>query len=59
MLFNIYSALGQNLKTSNSVGDIVFALIICVSGLLLFAVLIGNIQVKCAHKWHIVFFSIS
>ncbi|XP_013631018.1 PREDICTED: probable cyclic nucleotide-gated ion channel 12 isoform X2 [Brassica oleracea var. oleracea] len=38
------SALGQNLKTSNSVGDIVFALIICVSGLLLFAVLIGNIQ---------------
>ncbi|XP_013626707.1 PREDICTED: probable cyclic nucleotide-gated ion channel 12 [Brassica oleracea var. oleracea] len=38
------SALGQNLRTSNSVGDIVFALIICVSGLLLFAVLIGNIQ---------------
>nr|XP_018472636.1 PREDICTED: probable cyclic nucleotide-gated ion channel 12 isoform X3 [Raphanus sativus] len=38
------SALGQNLQTSNSVGDIVFALIICVSGLLLFAVLIGNIQ---------------
>ncbi|KAL0741084.1 hypothetical protein Bca4012_082597 [Brassica carinata] len=38
------SALGQNLQTSNSVGDIVFAIIICVSGLLLFAVLIGNIQ---------------
>ncbi|CAN8286089.1 unnamed protein product [Cochlearia groenlandica] len=38
------SALGQNLKTSNSVGDIVFALIICVSGLLLFSVLIGNVQ---------------
>uniref|UniRef100_A0A1J3JWY9 Putative cyclic nucleotide-gated ion channel 12 n=1 Tax=Noccaea caerulescens TaxID=107243 RepID=A0A1J3JWY9_NOCCA len=38
------SALGQSLKTSNSVGDIVFALIICVSGLLLFAVLIGNVQ---------------
>ncbi|KAJ0250119.1 Ion transport domain-containing protein [Hirschfeldia incana] len=38
------SALGQNLRTSNSVGEIVFALIICVSGLLLFAVLIGNIQ---------------
>ncbi|KAJ4885066.1 putative cyclic nucleotide-gated ion channel 12 [Raphanus sativus] len=38
------SALGQNLETSNSVGEIVFAIIICVSGLLLFAVLIGNIQ---------------
>ncbi|ESQ28594.1 hypothetical protein EUTSA_v10018258mg [Eutrema salsugineum] len=38
------SALGQNLKTSNSVGDIIFAIIICVSGLLLFAVLIGNVQ---------------
>ncbi|VVB03504.1 unnamed protein product [Arabis nemorensis] len=38
------SALGQNLETSNSVGDIVFAIIICVSGLLLFAVLIGNVQ---------------
>ncbi|VVB03505.1 unnamed protein product [Arabis nemorensis] len=38
------SALGQNLETSNSVGEIVFAIIICVSGLLLFAVLIGNVQ---------------
>ncbi|CAH2065620.1 unnamed protein product [Thlaspi arvense] len=38
------SALGQNLETSNSVGDIVFAIIICVSGLLLFSVLIGNVQ---------------
>ncbi|VVB03502.1 unnamed protein product [Arabis nemorensis] len=38
------SALGQNLETSNSVGEIFFAIIICVSGLLLFAVLIGNVQ---------------
>ncbi|CAN8268415.1 unnamed protein product [Cochlearia groenlandica] len=39
-------ALGQNLKTSHSVGDIVFSLIIYVSGLLLFSVLIGNVQLK-------------
>ncbi|XP_023640854.1 probable cyclic nucleotide-gated ion channel 12 isoform X2 [Capsella rubella] len=38
------SALGQNLETSNFVGEIFFAIIICVSGLLLFAVLIGNVQ---------------
>ncbi|KAL1191636.1 Cyclic nucleotide-gated ion channel 11 [Cardamine amara subsp. amara] len=38
------SALGQNLETSNSVEDILFAIIICVSGLFLFAVLIGNVQ---------------
>ncbi|CAA7057787.1 unnamed protein product [Microthlaspi erraticum] len=38
------SALGQNLETSNSVEEILFATIICVSGLLLFAVLIGNVQ---------------
>ncbi|XP_010506649.1 PREDICTED: probable cyclic nucleotide-gated ion channel 12 [Camelina sativa] len=38
------SALGQNLETSNSAGEIFFAVIICVSGLLLFAVLIGNVQ---------------
>ncbi|KFK37410.1 hypothetical protein AALP_AA4G253200 [Arabis alpina] len=38
------SALGQNLETSNSIGEIFFAIIICISGLLLFAVLIGNVQ---------------
>nr|VDD62215.1 unnamed protein product [Brassica oleracea] len=38
------SALGQNLETSNSEGEILFAIIICVSGVLLFAVLIGNVQ---------------
>lgn len=42
---NNYSALGQNLETSNSLGEIIFAIIICVSGVLLFAVLIGNVQV--------------
>ncbi|CAN6930656.1 unnamed protein product, partial [Brassica oleracea] len=38
------SALGQNLETSNSAGEVFFAIIICVSGVLLYAVLIGNVQ---------------
>ncbi|XP_010523803.1 PREDICTED: probable cyclic nucleotide-gated ion channel 3 [Tarenaya hassleriana] len=38
------SALGQNLKTGGFVGDILFALVICVSGLVLFALFIGNMQ---------------
>ncbi|KFK37411.1 hypothetical protein AALP_AA4G253500 [Arabis alpina] len=38
------SALGQNLKTSNSIEEFFFAILICISGLLLFAVLIGNVQ---------------
>ncbi|WZZ66551.1 hypothetical protein YC2023_077921 [Brassica napus] len=38
------SALGQNLETSNSAGEVFFAIIICVSGVLLCAVLIGNVQ---------------
>lgn len=45
IFMNNYSALGQNLETSNSEGEILFAIIICVSGVLLFAVLIGNVQV--------------
>ncbi|EFH56499.1 ATCNGC3 [Arabidopsis lyrata subsp. lyrata] len=38
------SALGQNLKTSTFEGEIIFAIVICVSGLVLFALLIGNMQ---------------
>ncbi|XP_010506646.1 PREDICTED: probable cyclic nucleotide-gated ion channel 3 [Camelina sativa] len=38
------SALGQNLKTSAFEGEIIFAIIICISGLVLFALLIGNMQ---------------
>ncbi|CAN6935260.1 unnamed protein product, partial [Brassica oleracea] len=38
------SALGQNLETSNSAGEVFFAIIICVSGVLLYAVFIGNVQ---------------
>ncbi|KFK37409.1 hypothetical protein AALP_AA4G253100 [Arabis alpina] len=38
------SALGQNLKTSTFEGEIIFAIVICISGLVLFALLIGNMQ---------------
>ncbi|XP_010544813.1 PREDICTED: probable cyclic nucleotide-gated ion channel 3 isoform X2 [Tarenaya hassleriana] len=38
------SAVGQNLNTSDFVGEVIFAIIICVSGLVLFALLIGNMQ---------------
>ncbi|WZZ41657.1 hypothetical protein YC2023_037916 [Brassica napus] len=38
------SALGQNLNTSKFVGEIIFAVLICISGLVLFALLIGNMQ---------------
>uniref|UniRef100_A0A1J3FLG3 Putative cyclic nucleotide-gated ion channel 10 n=1 Tax=Noccaea caerulescens TaxID=107243 RepID=A0A1J3FLG3_NOCCA len=38
------SALGQNLQTSKFVGEIIFAISICISGLVLFALLIGNMQ---------------
>lgn len=41
----MYSAVGQNLKTSDFEGEIIFAIIICISGLVLFALLIGNMQV--------------
>ncbi|KAL3653018.1 Protein CNGC15c [Castilleja foliolosa] len=38
------SSLGQNLATSTYVGEITFAIIIAVLGLVLFALLIGNMQ---------------
>ncbi|OWM73793.1 hypothetical protein CDL15_Pgr026897 [Punica granatum] len=38
------SSLGQNLSTSTYVGEIVFAIIIATLGLVLFALLIGNMQ---------------
>ncbi|CAM8961322.1 unnamed protein product [Rhodiola kirilowii] len=38
------SSLGQNLATSTYVGEIIFAIIIAVFGLVLFALLIGNMQ---------------
>ncbi|KAM3338161.1 hypothetical protein P3S68_031378 [Capsicum galapagoense] len=38
------SSLGQNLKTSNFVWEIFFAILICIVGLILFSLLIGNMQ---------------
>ncbi|WCJ22402.1 cyclic nucleotide gated channel 1 [Euphorbia peplus] len=38
------SSLGQNLKTSTAVWEIVFAVAIAISGLVLFSLLIGNMQ---------------
>lgn len=38
------SSLGQNLSTSTFVGEILFAIIIAILGLVLFALLIGNMQ---------------
>ncbi|KQK00201.1 protein CNGC15b [Brachypodium distachyon] len=38
------SCLGQNLSTSLSIGEIIFAIVIGVLGLVLFALLIGNMQ---------------
>ncbi|GLT27770.1 hypothetical protein SLA2020_027430 [Shorea laevis] len=38
------SSLGSNLKTSTFVGEIIFAAVISIAGLVLFALLIGNMQ---------------
>ncbi|GLT27774.1 hypothetical protein SLA2020_027470 [Shorea laevis] len=38
------SSLGQNLKTSTFAGKIIFAVVLSISGLVLFALLIGNMQ---------------
>ncbi|KAK8488324.1 hypothetical protein V6N12_046659 [Hibiscus sabdariffa] len=38
------SSLGQGLSTGTNVGDIIFAIIIAILGLVLFALLIGNMQ---------------
>ena len=40
------SSLGQGLNTTTYVGEISFAIIIAVMGLVLFALLIGNMQVS-------------
>jgi hypothetical protein len=40
------SCLGQNLSTSMFIGEITFAIVIGVLGLVLFGLLIGNMQVS-------------
>jgi hypothetical protein len=52
MLLNINpacSSLGQNLSTSTYVGEIAFSIIIATLGLVLFGLLIGNMQVSSSH----------
>jgi hypothetical protein len=41
-----YSSLGQNLKTTTYVPEIAFAIFIAIFGLVLFSLLIGNMQVS-------------
>lgn len=41
-----FSSLGQNLATSTYVGEIIFAVVMATLGLVLFALLIGNMQVR-------------
>ena len=45
IFFDVCSSLGQGLMTSTSVGEIIFAIIVAALGLVLFALLIGNMQV--------------
>lgn len=47
MCFHLYcSSYGQNLKTSTYIWENVFAVFVSMSGLVLFALLIGNVQVQ-------------
>lgn len=46
LFHNMCSALGQDLATSTYIGEIIFAIIIATFGLVLFALLIGNMQVS-------------
>lgn len=45
MQIDVCSSLGQNLSTSTYVGEIIFAIIVATLGLVLFGLLIGNMQV--------------
>lgn len=45
-LFLCYSSYGQNLSTSTFIGETSFAILIAILGLVLFAHLIGNMQVN-------------
>lgn len=47
----VCSSLGQNLSTSKYVGEITFAIIIAALGLVLFALLIGNMQVSTLNDY--------
>lgn len=52
-VFCFCSSLGQNLLTSSNVGEINFAIVIAILGLVLFALLIGNMQVITVPPYHL------
>lgn len=45
-LFLFYSSLGSNLDTSPFIGEVLFAVFISIFGLILFSLLVGNMQVS-------------
>lgn len=45
MLISPYSTLGQGLETSTYPGEVIFSIALAIFGLILFALLIGNMQV--------------
>lgn len=45
LLFPFFSSYGQNLSTSTFIGETSFAILVSILGLVLFAHLIGNMQV--------------
>jgi len=51
VVFSTRSSLGQNLETSTYVWENCFAILIAIAGLVLFAFLIGNMQVRSLKPW--------
>lgn len=45
LFFHIFSTLGQGLETSTFASEIIFSILVAIFGLILFALLIGNMQV--------------
>jgi hypothetical protein len=46
LCFAFYSTLGQGLLTSTYPGEVMFSIVIAIMGLVLFSLLIGNMQVN-------------
>lgn len=46
ILISPYSTLGQGLETSTYPGEVIFSIALAIFGLILFALLIGNMQVR-------------
>lgn len=46
LMFHFCSTLGQGLETSTYPGEVLFSIAMAIFGLILFALLIGNMQVR-------------